>query len=469
MIDIKEYLIPKIKKVLSLFLKKEDTIPTKVLDNRRRIDLTEWVVHFVHDRKPEDNFLDILEEACILEEKHPEDESMELSDEDFRFPDYYDNEGKQHFIHDRYIEEEYGLAEDAKAFDVLCKILHDGFIHSSWSYRNYEPSIYGPVSAVCFTEMPLYALVEYAKVRGKRSGYVGNYGVAFRRNELFAAGARPVIYGLSTPFEEHEYSEDEPYQGRLMSEKCGIGINEQYRYVSTSLHKNKGLTIDWTHEREWRWPLPMDKLRVPGLPFFLSKEYSDFFTDVIIIVGTDKEQELLLDYLKNLYDSGGRNTGLEYNKSMIAAARVLSLQSVSKLKSVDQKIMKIEDLPIKQMKLLPSFSVSKRLDRKVRNAVKTAGEIAVETVENYLRDNPDFNEDKGAWGFVHVTTSEVSAITQALIDAGLANAYSDGRYYIKVREYRTSNLTLLEEGAMAASKYLTKKLGQNFGYSTRLD
>lgn len=138
---------------------------------QNRIDLSEWVIHFVHDRKPEDN-LDDLQEIAELEGYHG----------DARLPDYYDEKGKGHNILSEYDESCYGIASDAPAFDVLLKILHDGFIHSSWSIRNYAPAIYGPKSAVCFTEMPLYALIQYAKFRGTYSGYVGNYGIAFSLN-----------------------------------------------------------------------------------------------------------------------------------------------------------------------------------------------------------------------------------------------------------------------------------------------
>lgn len=40
---------------------------------------------------------------------------------------------------------------------------------------------------------------------------------------------------------------------------------------------------------------------MPGIPF-LSKDYADFFTDVIIIVGIDEEMEDVLLHLKTLYD-----------------------------------------------------------------------------------------------------------------------------------------------------------------------
>ena len=93
--------------------------------------------------------------------------------------------------------------------------------------------IYGPKSAVCFTEMPLYALIDYVKARNK-SGYADRYGIAFRREELFEAGARPVIYGLTG--EHKEISSCESLCGfRVLSECTGIGLHEQYRYVYTNL------------------------------------------------------------------------------------------------------------------------------------------------------------------------------------------------------------------------------------------
>lgn len=112
-----------------------------------RIDLSEWVIHFVHKRKPEDNFQDLQEIA-----------ELEGYDGDVRLPDYYDAEGNGHNIFSVYDEDCYGIASDAPAFDVLLKILHDGFIHSSWSIRNLAPAIYGPKSAVCFTIVCLVAV-----------------------------------------------------------------------------------------------------------------------------------------------------------------------------------------------------------------------------------------------------------------------------------------------------------------------
>lgn len=444
----------------------------KTMKNRQRLDLTEWVIHFVHDRKPDDNLDDLYENYLLFSDDKDEnsiDTSKQwLDEDDFRYSDFYDSEGTGHNMLDSFIENEYPIDEDASAFSVLKKILHDGFIHSSWSIRNGRPSVYGPNSAVCFTEMPLYALVDYARVRGEKSGYVGNYGIAFRRNELFAAGARPVIYGLSGEFKETD-NLNGIYQGRLLDPSCGIGVLEQYRYVSTLLPKKYGLTIDWTHEREWRWALPNDRLGVPGLPFFLSKDYADFFTEVIIIVGTDEEQENILLHLKNLYDSGCRNTGFDYNKEMISSAKVLSLEAIANADNIDFHTMKIEDLPMKQLRIMPEFNVSDELLSKVKVTIAKASEISVSAVKEYLKTHPEFDEQKGWYGFANVCTYEISEVTQALLQIKAANAYSDGDYLISVNQYRTSNLDLLEVGANAAAKFLTKELGQPFYVKSRLD
>lgn len=430
------------------------------MENRQRLDLTEWVIHFVHDRKLEDNLDGLYEDYLLF--------SDDMDDNNYRYPDYYDSEGHGHNMLDEFIENEFPIDEDASAFSVLKKILHDGFIHSSWSIRNGIPSVYGPNSAVCFTEMPLYALVDYARVRGEKSGYVGNYGIAFRRNELYAAGARPVIYGLSSEFKETDRING-VYQGRLLDLSCGIGVHEQYRYVSTLLPKKYGLTIDWTHEREWRWALPNDRLGVPGIPFFLSKDFADFFTEVIIIVGTNDEQEEILLHLKNLYDSGCRNTEFDYNKEFISSAKVLSLEAIANEENIDFHTMKIEDLPMKQLRIMPEFAVSHELLSKVKKTIAKASEISVSAVKDYLNTHPEFDEQKGWYGFANVCTCEVSEVTQALLQIKAAKAYSDGDYLVSVNQYRTSNLDLLEVGANAVAEYLSKELGQPFYVKSRPD
>lgn len=484
---------------------KSRTIPPLIImDSRKRLDLSEWVIHFVHKRKPENDpncfVSDLAEEQywCAYEafEKKTQEDRMAngqqpLDDEtlynmfcasnkdiptpedvessDLRLPDYYDKSGEGRNVLSPYVENEYEIEEDASPFSVLKKILHDGYIHSSWSIRNYTPSIYGPKSAVCFTEMPLYALIDYAKTRSKKDGLVSGYGLAFRRKELFDAGGRPVIYGLSGDYAETDYNENGVFQGRLLAKECGIGINEQYRYVSTILHKGYGKTVDWTHEREWRWPLPYDSVGVPGIPFFLASQYANYFSEVIVIVCTDEEKEETTEFLKNLYDSGSTNVGIAYNTDVIADTKVISLETIAHMKDIDIHTMKIEDLSSEMMNKMPHYKVTDKYLEKVRKAVIQAGDIAIDATKQYLNNHKDFDPQKGYYGWAHVCTTKVGEVTEALKKLKMAKSYSDGIYYLNIKEYQTSNLALLEIGAEAASKYLSQELGQHFFVKSVLD
>ena len=69
----------------------------------------------------------------------------------------------------------------------------------------------------------------------------------------------------------------------------------------------------WTHEREWRWPLPGNSLHVPGLPLFLDEYYGKFFSEILIFVETGNEKNEVLNYLKTLHDSGSWNNGIPFS------------------------------------------------------------------------------------------------------------------------------------------------------------
>lgn len=77
-------------------------------NNRERLDLTEWIIHFIHDRKPED---DISSLADIAE--------LEGYTGDMRLPDYYDEYGNGKYVISREEENEYSIEEDAPALEVL--------------------------------------------------------------------------------------------------------------------------------------------------------------------------------------------------------------------------------------------------------------------------------------------------------------------------------------------------------------
>lgn len=413
-----------------------------------RTDISEWVIHFVHERKPENDissFQDIFRAEGGIGE--------------LRDPDYFDSTGEGQNILSSDEENEYEIPIDASAFQVLLKVLHDGFLHSGWSYRNNAPTIYGPRSAVCFTEMPLHAFIKYAEDRGKKTGLISQYAIALKKNEFFKAGGRPVIYGLSSKHVESDGFEMGVYQGRCLSIKdTGIGIHEQYRYVATSFDSDK--FIDWTHEREWRWPLPND-MHVPGLPLFLDEYYGKFFSEILVFVKTCDEKKAVLNYLKTLYDSGSWNNGIEYDIMLIQEIKVASIEDISHIGDIDLSKVKVENLPFSVINKMPNISVSAQKQKLVKEKLEQAIILAEKAMICFQKDNPSEANRDFDYGWTYVCTSEVSETTQALIKLGFST-YADGVYRKNIISGYEDSMTTQIVGAEVAAKYLSRELGQSF-------
>ena len=150
-----------------------------------RVDMTDWVLHFVHDVNSRNEPTD----EAIPFERYGWSVYHEDPDINYRFSDW------------DVMDEDSGWPTDLSAYGVVRKIVSDGHIRASWAFRNGKPTIYGPRAAVCVTEMPLHALVDYAKRR--KATDVGCYAIGLLKSEFFAAGGRSVIYGLSTEWAEH--------------------------------------------------------------------------------------------------------------------------------------------------------------------------------------------------------------------------------------------------------------------------
>lgn len=135
------------------------------------------------------------------------------------------------------------------ARDVLAKILIDGALHPGWSRRNGRNTIYGPRPAVCFTEMPLLAFCQYLDARSN-TGLISGYGVILHKKQVFAEGGLPAIY--ESHIVELEPGDTHYAVGQRIVDSTHFPLNLQYRLVATNLGADR--PIDWTHEREWRWP-----------------------------------------------------------------------------------------------------------------------------------------------------------------------------------------------------------------------
>ena len=181
--------------------------------NLDRIDLSDYLIHFVSS-------VDTENEDYYLSEMHPKEFEMngDTVEENILSP-----------------------------FFILRRIIRNCQLISTWSYRSGNRTIYGKYPAVCFTEMPLSEFVRTSIQRQSKGHKISSYGLIFNKKQLFGLGTRPVIYGASQEvrvISNGLYKELDP---QIYSDK------ELYRYVAFNLDRLP-YPIDWTHEREWRWP-----------------------------------------------------------------------------------------------------------------------------------------------------------------------------------------------------------------------
>ena len=142
---------------------------------------------------------------------------------------------------------------------LLRHAIRQGRLWATWSIRRGKRTIYGLRPAVCFTEMPIPAFIEASQSRAAKGEAMSSYALVFPKPATFKAGARPVIYGLSGDAWASGGADGGP---RIFNEGT-LPLAEQFRYVAYDPTKR---SLDWTHEREWRWPLDQKPWENDGSP-----------------------------------------------------------------------------------------------------------------------------------------------------------------------------------------------------------
>ena len=424
-----------------------------------REDLSEWALHFVHDYngRNEPAYGDI---NFDLYRAFPYHENKELNN---RF-DLWEIS-----------DEEYPIYPDADALQILLKIITDGHIRASWAFRNGRPTIYGPRAAVCLTEMPLYALLDYAKQR--RDDSVKNYAIGILKSELFSAGGRPVIYGLSG---QHAELPRNPSSGerwpRKLSPSCGIAEAEQYRYVAMSSDPNR--PIDWSHEREWRWVDLQDQRSCPGLPIWLSEEPVSFSRAFIVVPSAD-EAERILDRLKELYDAGANDYDQLFSKITLENTFVISLDDLeSGLTEAQMRHLRLEDIPSSRISIIRRPEASYDLVSQVRFVLAEAKKAADEAAAEYLKTarrtlDGRHLADVAGWADLMVYDSQTPLVS-ALLELKEADSVPGSGYVIKgiggLGWGHEQALSIAEAHVHAAKRVFEKHFpGISFGVRTRWD
>ncbi|MFN0197753.1 MAG: hypothetical protein ACKVT0_13495 [Planctomycetaceae bacterium] len=242
-------------------------------------------------------------------------------------------------------------SEGKPAREVLRSILIEGVLRPGFALRgdSPRPTIYGPNSAVCFSEQPLWAFLEYLHARQNSSAMAG-YGLLVHKHDVYVAGGLPVIYGLSES--KVLTSGDKGYcpsQRQLRSND--LPFDQQYRYVAYAPTRSPE-PLDWTHEREWRWPCGR-----PSNEFYLTQELSHtdrghFMSRVHAFVDHDEDIRWLQEELHAAFESektkilenGSRNGYTNRWKEHLANVHLISLDT-ARHHDVSQRFWRFEDWP----------------------------------------------------------------------------------------------------------------------------
>jgi hypothetical protein len=406
-----------------------------------RHDHTDWVTHFVRDRRPEQDFPGAEEDEAGF---------------------YQGGE----------------LDADATAFEVLQAIIRLGGITPGYSFRNGQTTIYGGQPAVCATEMPLYSFAMYVRKRADPSK-VSSYGIAFLKSEFFSAGGRPAIYGLSAEEVDYVYNTD---VNRVLLDSV-LPQHEQFRYVSYN-PSSKSSWIDWSHEREWRWvarDLAKDEIWVQdyngmygptaALPLFKGQLEGRPFTRVCLIVWSHEEAEQIRETLTGLYLAGSNNYDTPFDKDLIARSHIIVLQDVIDAveKGKDLEAQTIEGLA--KANLLHSITIHappSNAAQIVATAMASAGAAAKAAAKKFKAQH---GRGAGYCGFAHAVTYEVTEpIVQYLLATGQASGPFDGAVWIKFPEGGGSqSMDFNEAVCEAAAKALSTALGVSVHMESRAD
>lgn len=401
---------------------------------RERTDVSAWLIHFVRNRDPSNHA--------------PADAD----------PDEY-----------------FALAGDRLALDdtapaVLQNIIDEGCLVPGYSFRNGKTTIYGGQPVVCFTEAPLYDFVKYVRERGQPNR-CSTYGVCLLKEEAFAAGGRPCIYGLADVGVPRLVQED---GYRRIIDSSILPLREQYRYVAYDPTRAKPL--DWTHEREWRWtPSHQDAHSVwregpngvglyPGLPLFRGRDNGGFFSRVGFLVGTRDEAERLAKKLLGYRDARCNNLGEEFDPEVLGTAFVVALDEVeAQVESgTMRKSLRIEDLAESQRIAAVRSHASDEDLLRVRQAIKKARRASLKAGEKFLKTAKNVKGPVGgAWV---ITCDTTSAISDAMLKEGFAEPMA-GQYYVvdaTAQGGGPQELAYHEATARAAADTLTIELGVKF-------
>lgn len=331
---------------------------------------------------------------------------------------------------------------------------------ATWSYRNGIRTIYGPSPAVCFTEMPLAAFLEAGSIREARGEAMSQFALVFPKRGMYVKGANPVIYGLdirSATIPSGKGGGVRIINTDLLPER------EQYRYVTYNPSSTK--PIDWTHEREWRWPfrgdlaeyeqelsefgLITDASAMPALDLS-----PDELRGMGVIVQTTEQAKCIANDILSLVDR--KILPSRHYSFILCTSKLKDPTNLRDPEAVSQAIQEA------MIDLAPYFIADKTRDDSIHakfSALVVAAEKSAKSIEE--------GEFGGAWLWIIDNTHE---LTRSLIASGRITVSSDSRYLAYLWEFDDRRgLQQREEMIRKLAVDVEKVFGVECGYFSVLN
>lgn len=343
-------------------------------------------------------------------------------------------------------------------FMLRCAIRHQ-LLWATWSYRGGARTIYGRHPAVCFTEMPLAAFLEAGSARAARGEAMSSYALVFNKKGMYNEGANPVIYGLDN---RNSYIPGGRDGNERVIDESLLPLREQYRYVTYNPSSNR--PIDWTHEREWRWPCRLSSASyehemeefgivseptdIPGLDLTSSNCHG-----LGVVVQTDDEAKWIVSDILSLSDRGRID---QWHFSFVLVADRLLPATLMAPRSVEAAISNAV------IDLSPYFSLTAPQARCIDDRF-TKLVWDVEKAQSSVEDG----EFGGAWLWILDNTSDLA---RALLKTGRLQVSKDGRYLADLREFNDGrSLRQREDMIQTLATAVTREFKVECGYFSVLN
>lgn len=354
------------------------------------------------------------------------------------------------------------VAEDANwsALFMLRCAVRQCRLWATWSRRNGVRTIYGHSPAVCFTEMPLAALLEAGQARRARGEAMSPFAIAFPKHETFGLGGRPVIYGLDG---QHAVLPDGSNGGPRLIDPALLPPQEQYRYVT--FNPTGKYPVDWTHEREWRWPYRGDLTKIEK-----QLAESGLIEDATDIPGLDLSDPRLCG-LGVVVETSIQAAWVVHDILSLVDRKVVSrgqfefvlkgqeLQDKESLRSPSEVEKAIADASVD---LDPFFSLSVKEAEIYEEEFKTA----VAHVDSEYPEQQS-GERGGVWLWLLDNTH---SLTRGLLQMGRVIVTGDRRYLASLPEFSTTrSLRQREEMAKALADRIKRRYGIQCGHFSVLN